>query len=148
MLMHSLMDIAKIIKVSDPTTAGTSDVDSTGVDMKGYEGVTFLTSFGTAAANNLVNVQGSSDDGSVDTYADLAGTAVALGGASDEDQVAEVYKPAANQRYLRLHVERGTSTTLGDIWAILWAAHDQPVDNTTTGTIAAERNVSPAEGTA
>lgn len=146
MIQHSLMDVVKIIKVADHSTAATSDVNSTGVDTKGYQGVTFLTSFGTAAADNIVNVQGSDDDGGSDAYADLAGTAVALAGASDEDQVAEVYRPA--QRYLRLHIERATSTTVESIWALLWAARDLPVDNTTTGTIAAERNVSPAEGTA
>lgn len=148
MINHSLMDIAKITKVADYSGANTTDVDSTGVDMMGYQGVTFLTSFGTAAANNLVNVQGSDDDASADAYADLAGTAVALGGASDEDQIAEVYQPGGNQRYLRLHVERGTSTTLESIWAIQWAARDQPVDNSTTGTIAAERQLDPIEGTA
>lgn len=144
--MHSLMDGAKLIKVADHSSANTTAVTSTGVDMKGYDGVTFLTSFGTAAADNIVKVQGSDDDGGSDAYADLLGTAVALGGASDEDQVAEVYRPA--QRYLRLYATRGTSTTLESVWAILWGARDQAVDNTTTGTIAAERNVSPAEGTA
>lgn len=144
--MHSLMDIVKIIKVKDHSTAATSDVDSDGVDMRGYQGVTFLTSFGTAAADNIVNVQQSSDDGSSDGYSDLAGAATALAGSSDEDQVAEIYKP--QKRYCRLHIERATSSTVESIWALLWAARDLPVDNTTTGTIAAERNVSPDEGTA
>lgn len=148
MMNRGLFENCKITKVADHSTANTTDVNSTGVDMKGFQWVVFLTSFGTAAADNLVNVQGSDDDGSVDTYADLASTAVALGGASDEDQIAEVYQPGGTQRYLRLHVERGTSTTLESIWAIQGGARDLPVDNTTTGTIAGERNVNPAEGTA
>jgi hypothetical protein len=133
----------KITKVSDAVGAGTTDVESTGVDMAGYEGVLFLVSFGTAAANNIANAQQSTDNS---TFADLLGTAVALGGASDEDQWIDVYRPL--ERYVRCHLEIGTSSTVENIWAIQYGARKLPVDNTTTGTIAGEAHVSPIEGTA
>lgn len=142
----ALSSYVKITKVSDVAGANTTDVDSTGVDMAGFEGVLFLTSVGTAAANNIANAQQSSDDGSADAYGDLAGTAVGLGGASDEDQWIDIYRPL--KRYVRLHIERGTSTTVENIWAIQYGGRKQPVDNTTTGTIAGEAHTSPAEGTA
>lgn len=136
----------KLTKVADHSGAATSDVDSTGVDMANFEGVLFITSFGTAAADNIINAQQSSDDGSTDTYGDLAGSAVGLAGASDEDQFIDVFRPV--KRYVRCHVERATSSTVESIWAIQYGARKLPVDNTTSGTIAGEAHVSPAEGTA
>lgn len=135
----------KIVKVQDHTTAGTSTVTSDAVDTAGYEGCMFITSLGTAAANNTAKAQQSSDDGSTDSYADLEGTSVASG-SSDEDVWVDVYKP--RERYLKLVVARGTSSTLESIYAILYGPRVMPVDNTTTGTIVGEAHVSPAEGTA
>lgn len=139
----------KLIKVKDPTADGTSAVNGDGVDMDqdgGYAGVMFFTSFGTAAAGNLMNAAQSSDNASADDYTDLTGTSV-TSGSSDEDVWLDVYKPS--KRYVRPEVARGTSSTLGDIWALLYEPRDtRNVDNTTTGTIAGEGHVSPAEGTA
>lgn len=140
-----LSNFVKITKVADHSTAATTDVDSASVDMAGFEGVLFVSSFGTAASGNTLEAQQSSDDGSSDTFAALAGTAVSSG-TSDEDVWVDIYRP--QERYVRAHAERGTSSTLESIWAIQYGGRKQPVDNTTTGTIAGEAHVSPAEGTA
>ena len=133
----------KITKVQDHTTAGTDAVNSDGVDMANFEGVLFLTSFGTAATDNTVNAaQGLTSGG---TYDDLEGTETGAT-ASDEDVWLDIYRPL--DRFVRLEVVRGTSTTLESIWAIQYGARNLPVDNTTTGTIIGEAHVSPAEGTA
>ena len=137
-----LSDFIKLTKVKDHSTAATSAVNSDGVDMTGYAGVVFLTSFGTAATDNTVEVAQSTDNSS---FADLLGTSVASG-ASDEDVWVDVYEP--QERYVRLEVARGTSSTLESIWALQYGARSIPVDNTTTGTIVGESHVSPAEGTA
>jgi len=143
--MPQLSNFVKITKVEDHTAAGTTDVDSASVDMAGYEGVLFLTSFGTAATNNYISAQQSSDDGSADAFADLTGTKIGAT-ASDEDVWADIYRP--RERYVRAHVELGTSSTVESIWAIQYGGRKQPVDNTTTGTIIGEAHVSVAEGTA
>lgn len=135
----------KITKVKDAQSGATGDVDSDSVDMAGFEGVIFLCSFGTAAADNLLLAEQSSDDGSSDTFAELAGTEVNAGGASDEDQWIEVKHP--RERYVRCVAQRGTSSTSGDIWAIQYGARSLPQDNTTTGTIAGQSLHAPAEGT-
>lgn len=140
--MPQLSPYVKLTKVEDHTAAGTTDVDSASVDMAGYEGVLFLTSFGTAATDNYISVQQSSDDSS---FADLEGTKIGAT-ASDEDVWADIYRP--QERYLRVHVELGTSSTVESIWAIQYGPKSFPVDNTTTGTITGEAHVSPAEGTA
>jgi hypothetical protein len=146
--MGLLSKKVKIIKVKDAAGAATSAVESDGVDMDqdgGFGGVLFVTSFGTAAANNTINAAQSDDDGSSDDYTDLAGTGVSSG-ASDEDVWLDVYRPT--KRYVRLEAARGTSSTLGDIWAILYEPRVAPTSNVLSGTIVGEGHVSPPEGTA
>ena len=143
--MPNLSDSVGLIKVKDHSAANTTAITSDAIDMQGYDGVLILTSFGTAAADNTVKVQQSSDDGSTDAYSDLEGTSV-VSGTSDEDVWVDVVKPT--KRYLKLVAARGTSSTLESIWAIRYGARKQPVDNTTSGTIIGEAHVSPAEGTA
>lgn len=141
--MFNLSDRIKITKVSDPTIAGTTAVESTAVDMAGYGGVLFLTSFGTAAANNTILA--SQDVASGGSFTDLLGTSV-TSGTSDEDVWLDIVAP--RKRYVRVEIARGTSTTLGDIWAIQYGPAAEPVDNTTSGTIVGEAHLAPAEGTA
>lgn len=134
-----------ITKIKDHSTAATSAVTSDAVDMAGYEGVLFRTSFGTAAADNSVKIQQSSDDGSADAYSDLEGTSV-VSGTSDENVWIDVFRPT--KRYLKLVATRGTSSTLESIWADKYLPRTMPVDNTTSGTIIGEVSATPAEGTA
>ena len=133
----------KLTKVRDGVTAGTSDCPSVGVDMKGFQGVLFLTSYGTAAANNLIHCEGSSVI-STTGYADLEGTEVGVA-SSDEDQWAEVHAP--RKRYVRCVGLRGTSSTLGDIWALQYSPSAMPQDNTIAGTIHGEHHLAPSTGT-
>ena len=142
MAARQLSNGCKITKVQDHTGAATTAVNSTSVDMAGYEGVIFITSFGTAAADNTAEVSQSADNSS---FSDLAASQVASG-TSDEDVWIDVYRPS--DRYVRLEVARGTSSTLESIWAIQYGAKSQPVDNTTSGTIVGELHIAPAEGTA
>lgn len=140
--MPQLSAECKFTKVKDHSAAGTDAVNSDSVDMAGWNGVVFLTSFGTANANNTANGAQSSDNSSFD---DLAGTSVSSG-ASDEDVWLDIYRPS--DRYVRLEVARGTSSTLESIWAIQYRGSKMPVSNVVSGTIIGERHVSPAEGTA
>lgn len=140
--MPQLSNSIKLTKVTDHTAAGTSAVNSGSVDMAGFEGVIFISSFGTAAAGNTVEAAQSTDDSS---FADLEGSSV-TSGTSDEDVWIDIYRP--QERYVRAEFARGTSSTLESIWAIQYGARKQPVDNTTSGTIIGEASVSPSEGTA
>lgn len=141
----NLSSRTKLLKIQDHTAAGTSGVTSDAIDMQGFEGALIFTSFGTAAANNTGKVQQSSDDGSADAYADLEGTSL-TSGTTDEDAWWDIYRP--RERYLKLVIARGTSSTLESVWALLYNARIAPVDNTTSGTVVGEQATSPAEGTA
>lgn len=138
----NLSSNTKWTKLADHSTAATSAVNSAEVDMQGFEGVMFVTSFGTAAADNTINAAQSSVSGG--TFLDLADTEVASG-TSDEDVWLDIYRPI--DRFVRLEATRGTSSTLESVWACQYGMKKGPVDNTTSGTIIGELHESPAEGT-
>jgi len=140
----NLSSRVKITKCADYTGAGTSDVEGTILDMSGYEGVLFIASFGTPAANNTLHAQQDTDVAG-GAMADLLGTSVGVG-ASDEDVWLDVHKP--RERYVRAVADRGTSTTLECLIAIQYGARNMPVDNAVAGTIHGEQHTSPIEGTA
>jgi len=139
----NLSNDVRITKVSGAVAAGTTAVNSAVVDMQGYDGVIFLASLGTAAANNGVKAQQGQVSNMSDA-ADLAGTLVSSNG-TQTDLVLEIFRP--RERYVRAAVVRGTTTTVDAIWAIQFMAAKMPVNNVTAAQ-AAEIWASPAEGTA
>lgn len=147
MMFPLLTDNVKITKVKDYQTAATGDVTSDAVDMQadgGWDGVAFFTSYNTAAADNLIHAECSSDNASADAYADIAGSEID-GGSSDEDQLIDIYQPP--ERYVRCVAARGTSSVLGDIWAIQYRGRNLPHQNAVSGTLQVKRLVQPLEGT-
>jgi hypothetical protein len=143
-----LTEYCKLTKVADHTAAATTDVTSSSVDMQGWDGVVFFTSYGTAAADNLIHIEQSSDDGSSDTFTDVAGSEVNASGASDEDQFVDILRP--EERYLRCIAVRGTSSTCESIWALQYRGRKAPFassPNLTSGTIYGNRLQSPVAGT-
>lgn len=140
----------KVIRIMNGVVAGTSNQTSSAIDMAGYEGVKIYTMFGaiTSGAATSVKIQQSSDDGSVDTYADLEGTSVTV--ADDDDNqvvVHDIYRP--RERYLKAVVLRATQNSVIDgIVAVLYGARELPPTNDATTVVSREFHASPAEGTA
>lgn len=135
----------KLDMASTYATAATSSVTGTGYDCSNYEGIIFYSRFGTAAADNTLKAQQSSDDASTDAYSDLEDSSVEVG-ASDEQVWLEVRRPV--KKWVKPIGLRGTSSTMDPIIAIRYGARSLPVDNTTAGTIHGKVIISPAEGTA
>lgn len=127
----------KLTKVSDPTTNGTDAVLSAEVDMLGFEGVVFFTSYGTAAANNIATVHAAAATGE-----EAATTTTCTTGTSDEDVIIDVFQPG--YRFLKLSCARGTSSTLGDIYALQYGARSKAQTSDASGT----SNVTQATGLA
>ena len=125
----------KITKLADHAAANTTDVTSAELDMAGFDGVVFLTSFGTAAANNLVTVHAAATSG-----AEAATTTTCGSGTSDEDVIVDVINPG--YRFLKLVASRGTSSTLESIWAVQYGARAKNQSSDVSGT----SNVAQAEG--
>jgi len=135
----------KITKVGDYESAGTGAVNSTAVDMQGWDGVLFLTTMHVANSGNYINAaQGDLSNGS--DAADLEGTKVVCEYA-DVAMWLDIYKPI--DRYVRVEAVRaGSSTAMGEIWAIQYSGRIMPQDNDTMNTITGKLHISPAEGTA
>lgn len=145
-MIKTFSEECKITKVADAAANGTSAVTSAAVDMLGYESVIFVTSYGTAAANNKIKLQDSSDNAVADDFSDIAGSEVDLSGASDEDQWVDCVK--AKKRYVKCVATRGTSSTMGDIWAIQYNARSKPISNQVSGTIYGKIITEADDGTA
>jgi hypothetical protein len=133
-----------LVKVKDHSAASTDAVESAIVDTAGYEGVVFFTSLGTANATNFIKVQQSATN-ATDDMTDLTGTKVGSG-TTDEDLIVEVRQPT--DRYVRLYVNRGASSTCESIWAVLYGKGGRISANSVAGTQLAEIHASPSEGTA
>lgn len=140
----------KVIRVMNAVAAGTSNQTSSAIDTAGYEGVKIYTMFGAivSGAATSVKIQQSSDDGSVDTYADLTGTSITV--ADDDDNqivVHDIYQP--KERYLKAVVSRATQNAAIDgIVAVLYGPRSLPPTNDATTVVDREFHASPAEGTA
>lgn len=138
-----LTDEVKLKKCADHTAAGTGDVSCLSVDMAedgGWDGVVFITSYGTANANNILKAAQSDDDSS---FTELASAAEIASGTSDEDVVLDIQRPT--KRYLKAVPERGTSSTLESVWAMRYRSRKRKVTNVLSGTLALKQAASPAE---
>ena len=135
-MLGYLTDDIKITKVKDHSTAATDAVTSDELDMAGYDGVLFVTSFGTANSGNLVTLHDGATSGG-----EAATVALITSGSSDEDVILDVRNP---RRYVQLVATRGASSTLESIWAIQYRTRALPVTNALTGTRAVAQFTAPA----
>ena len=136
----------KFTRVLDAVAAGTSDQNSSSVDMKSFDACTFVIGFGaiTASAVTSVKIQGSDDDS---TWSDLTGTAITVADSDDDKIVlAEINQP--QQRYVRCVVDRGTQNAVIDFAVALQSqASVAPVTQSAT-VLGSEFHQAPAAGTA
>ena len=124
--------------------AGQTTLTTDTVDMAGFDSCTFICLLGGIASTGTVTmtVQQSADDS---TYNDLEGSSVAAD--SDDDDgflMVEIVKPT--DRYLQADIARGTADS--DIDSVIAIKSKESSSPVTTGAVAAELHVTPAEGTA
>lgn len=144
--IRNLSANVKITKVKAATAAGTTDINSDGVDMQDWEGCLFFVTFGTITAAAVTSIQAdqSADNSS---FAALLGTKVVVA-ADDDNQTffLDIVKPI--DRYLRLTVDRGTQNAIvGEIYAIQYGPSYKPNTQNVTDKVTGELHISPAEGT-
>ncbi len=145
----NLTKYGKLTRVINATAAGTSDVNGSAIDMKGYDSVTFIVGFGTITATAVTSIK--IQQGAVSNLsdaADLAGTGISVADDDDNQIVAvEVVRP--QKRYLRVTVDRGTANAVIDFGiAVQTISYKEPVTHDSTTVIGSETHYSPAEGTA
>lgn len=139
----------KFTQVKTAVAAGTSDINSDTIDMQNWDGVLFITSFGTITSGAVTSVKVQQDtDSGAGTMADLLGSGQAVAD-SDSDQcvVHDLYKPL--ERYVRIVVDRATqNAVLNSIVAIQYRGSKTPATNDSATVVALKSLISPAEGTA
>ncbi len=149
-MVNTLTENFKIQRVSNAVAAGTTDINSSSVDMQGSESVTFVVALGAIVAGAVTSVkaQQSSDDGVADAFADLAGSAITVADDDDNQLVAlEIVRP--RERYVRCTVDRATqNATVDGIVALLGAPKLAAVTHDTATVVGSEVHASPGEGTA
>lgn len=137
----------KFTRVSNAEAAATTDINSTGVDMVGYESVLFAVHFGTITAGAVTSVKAQQGADNSSDWEDLEGTAITV--ADDDDNgivLLEIVKP--QDRYVRCVVDRGTQNAVVDaITALQYNTRKQPVTQPAS-VVGHEAHYSPDEGTA
>ena len=148
--MGNLIEQVKISQVITPTNgaAGTSDINSSILDMSGFQGVAFVVTMGAITSGAVTSIkvqQGAAAD--MSDAADLEGSAQTIADTDDEKVfVSDVFRP--RERYVRLVVDRGTqNAVVSAANALQYGPMKTPVSAHGTG-VNAEQFVSPAEGTA
>lgn len=143
----SFLEDNKLTQIITPTAgaAAQTTINSTSVDMSGFEEVSLVCTFGaiTAGAATSVKAQQSADNS---TFNDLAGTSQTVADTDDGDTfVIDLIRPT--DRYVRLVVLRATQDS---VVANALAIQSRPRDAAVTqaATINSETHKSPAEGTA
>lgn len=152
--MNIVKDV-KFTRVSNAVAAGTSTVNSSAVDMKGFHAVTFavlIGSIGDSPTTTAVDIKVQQTDdntASPETWADLTGTKVSYTSSGD-NKIALVEVTAPRERYLRCVVERsGGDSVIDGIIAMQSGPADAPVTQDSSTVVGAEHHgPGTAEGTA
>lgn len=137
----------KITRVSNAEAAATTDIETTVVDMAGFEGITWVVGFGTITGSAVTSIkaqQGAESD--LSDAADLEGTGVTVAD-DDDNQTKYLEVKHVQERYCRLVVDRGTQNAVVDgVWAFQYGPRKKPITQPTA--VEGEAHVAPAEGTA
>jgi hypothetical protein len=140
--------ILTLTRVSNAVAAGTSDVESSAVDMQGFDAVTFIVAFGTITAGSATSVK--AQQGALSNMtdaADLKGTGITV--ADDDNQLVLLEIDHPQERYVRCVVDRGTQNAVVDsIIAIQTKAKAEPVTHDSSTVVDSELHHAPAEGAA
>ena len=111
--MPNIIPSAKKTRVLNATAAGTTNVNTSSVDMQDFESVEFVASIGTLSATQVTSIKA---QGSVDNsvWNDISGavTPNMADGDSNKLLLLEVYRP--QQRYVRGVVQRATANAVID----------------------------------
>ncbi len=103
---------SKMVRVMNAVAAGTTDQNGTGVDMQGFESVTFVALLGTLTATQVTSLkaQQSDDNGVANASSGMAGSDSGALADADDDKgiVLTVVQPT--KRYVRPVLLRGTPT--------------------------------------
>lgn len=147
--MDNLTKAGKLTRVINAMAAGTSAINGSVIDMKGFDAVTFIVGFGVITAGAVTSIKAQQgDQADLSDAADLAGTSISVADTDDNKLVALEIEPT--KRYCRLVVVRATQNAVVDFGtAQQTKAGSEPVTHDASTVIASEyHGPSAREGTA
>jgi hypothetical protein len=117
--------VVTMVPAGDYVDTAPTTGDLIAVDTEGWEWATICVQAGTltGGTNWTFTVQESSDDGAVDTYADVqstpgASTLITLGAGDDGEVHAVAIKTSGTERYLKLAIANTGTWTVSDMAVI------------------------------
>lgn len=147
MLMSNMLSTTvKLQRVLNATAAGTTNVNTSSVDLQNKDGVRFVVAFGALTATQVTSVklQGSNDNSNWSDLLDPdTASVITTGNLADGDSnkivSLEVYK--CKRRYVRAVIVRGTANAVIDgAWAEIPQRNMLPMTLDTTQTSAGTAN--------
>jgi hypothetical protein len=140
---------SKVTRVMNAVAAGTTDQNSTGVDMAGFDSVTFVVLLGTLTATQVTSVKLQQSDVVGSGYTDLEGTDSGNLADDDDDQCVVVTCNRPTKQFVRATILRGTANAVIDgVLAIQTMANAKPTTHDASTVFGGESHSSPDEGTA
>lgn len=127
-----LLEIAKIVHVNNAAAAGTTEIDSTAVDMTGFDAVCFVVDLAAVTDGSVMTLQVQQGATSTPTE-DITGASATFTGATSSNSMlaAEAIRPT--KRYCRAKFTRTTqNAAVNCILAILYKAKTIPITKDTT----------------
>lgn len=127
--MNALRDL-KLTRVANAAAAGITEVDTSILDMAGFEGVMFVCLLNTVTAGSVVTVTAqqntANQTGGMAPIANASASVTDVGGASSNQAIVlDVFRPL--QEFVRAAVTRTTANAaLDGVIAIQYAAHRKP----------------------
>jgi hypothetical protein len=134
---QSQQEQQKITRVLNAVAAGTTNQNTSSVDMTGWDSVEFVAHLGALTATQVTKLkaQSSSDDAVADAYADVSGAATAAAADADSGKLlrCEVMASGGRERYMRAVVVRGTeNAVINSVIAIQRRGRRLPLTQSTT----------------
>lgn len=144
-MINSLFKECKITRVSASAAAAQTDVTSSAVDTKGFEGCLFVVALGSITGGAVTSAHVEQCDTSGGSYTELDGTEITI--ADDDDGklvLIDVKQPT--ERYLKCVVDRATQDAVVDgIIAVQYGAAAVPTTHDATTVIDSAFALTPDE---
>lgn len=144
-MINSLLREAKVTRVSASAAAAQTDVTSSAIDTKGFEGCLFIVAMGTITGGAVTSAHVEQCDTSGGSYTELADTEITI--ADDDDgKLVLIDVKNTSERYLKCVVDRGTEDAVVDgIIAIQYSAAAVPTTHDATTVINSAFALTPDE---
>lgn len=113
-------------------SAGTTDVNSSAIDMQGCLGATIQIALGAIVSTGTFSANIEHSDATGSGWAAISGLTVAVDADTDDNKLLVVDVVEPTKRYLRVAIDRGTANSSVDSIVAIKQKRSQPVTQGST----------------